>query len=41
MKYAGQEHTGRDGLLYRVMEDRSIAGVEEPLEIGETAEAAE
>ena len=41
MKYAGQEYTGRDGLLYRVMEDRSIAGVEEPLEIGETAEAAE
>lgn len=32
MKYAGQEHTGRDGLLYRVMEDRSIAGMEEPLD---------
>ena len=40
MKYAGQEHTGRDGLLYRVMEDRSIAGVEEPLEETQ-AEAAQ
>jgi chaperonin GroES len=28
-KYAGQEHEGRDGLLYRIMEDRSIAGGEE------------
>lgn len=27
-KYAGFEYTGRDGLLYRVMEDRSIAGIE-------------
>lgn len=41
MKYAGQEHTGRDGLLYRVMEDRSIAGLEEPYAIKPQAEAAE
>jgi|HubBroStandDraft_4_1064222.scaffolds.fasta_scaffold112712_3 chaperonin GroES len=31
-KYAGQEHEGRDGLLYRIMEDRSIAGGEELLQ---------
>lgn len=31
-KYSGQEHTGRDGLMYRIMEDRSIAAGEEPLE---------
>lgn len=26
LRYAGQEYTGLDGVLYRVMEDRSIAG---------------
>lgn len=29
-KYAGEEYTGKDGLLYRVMEDRSLAGFEIP-----------
>jgi chaperonin GroES len=29
-KYAGQEHRGRDGLMYRLMVDKSIAGMEEP-----------
>ena len=29
-KYAGEEYTGKDGLLYRVMEDRSLAGIEIP-----------
>lgn len=29
-KYAGQLHMGRDGLEYRIMEDRSIAAGEEP-----------
>lgn len=28
-KYSGQEYTGLDGELYRVMQDRSIAGVME------------
>ena len=27
-KYAGQEYTGRDGLLYRLMDYESIAGME-------------
>lgn len=27
-KFAGEEYTGKDGLLYRVMEDRSLAGFE-------------
>ena len=27
-KYAGQEYTGADGLVYRLMEDRCIGGVE-------------
>jgi chaperonin GroES len=31
-KYAGQIHTGRDGLEYRIMEDRSIAAGEEVAE---------
>lgn len=31
MKYAGQEHTGRDGLLYRIMEYGCVAGLEEPM----------
>jgi len=30
MKYAGQMHQGRDGLSYRFMEDRSIAGGLDP-----------
>lgn len=34
-KYSGQEHTGRDGMLYRIMQDRAIACVEEP-ELPET-----
>lgn len=29
-KYAGLEFTGRDGLMYRVMEDRQIAAMEMP-----------
>ena len=32
VKYAGSEHKGRDGRLYRVLEDRSISGLEEPAE---------
>jgi chaperonin GroES len=35
-KYAGFEYYGRDGLMYRVMEDRQIAALEIP--IPETAE---
>lgn len=31
-KYAGQEHSGRDGLMYRLMFDGDIAGMEEPYE---------
>jgi len=27
-KYAGQDYMGKDGLMYRLMQDRSIAGVE-------------
>lgn len=30
-RYAGQEYTGVDGQMYRLMEDRSIAGMEVPL----------
>lgn len=32
VKYAGQEYRGRDGLLYRIMQDKSIAAIgdEEP-----------
>lgn len=29
-KYAGQEYTGWDGRLYRLLQDRSVAGVEIP-----------
>jgi co-chaperonin GroES (HSP10) len=29
VKYAGQEYTGIDGLLYRMMDDRAIGGMEE------------
>jgi co-chaperonin GroES (HSP10) len=29
-KYVGQEHSGRDGMLYRIMQDKSIACIEEP-----------
>ena len=32
-KYAGQEHQGRDGQMYRVMRDKDIAAMEEPLEV--------
>jgi chaperonin GroES len=28
-RYAGQEHTGLDGKLYRIMQDRTIAGMED------------
>ena len=28
-RYAGQEHTGLDDKLYRIMQDRSIAGMED------------
>lgn len=31
-KYAGQEYTGLDGLLYRLMADRSVAGMAIPSE---------
>lgn len=31
-RYAGQEYTGLDGEMYRLMEDRSIAGLEVPVE---------
>ena len=27
-KYAGEEYTGKDGLLYRIMDDRAIGGIE-------------
>lgn len=40
-KYAGQEYTGADGLVYRLMEDRCIGGVEIASETEEPgAEAA-
>jgi co-chaperonin GroES (HSP10) len=29
-KYAGIEYDGRDGMMYRLMEDRSIGAIEEP-----------
>lgn len=29
-KYAGQEYTGWDGRMYRLLQDRSVAGVEIP-----------
>jgi co-chaperonin GroES (HSP10) len=38
VKYAGSEHIGRDGLMYRVMEYRSISGIEEPMAVMEAAE---
>ena len=28
-RYAGQDHTGLDGKLYRIMQDRTIAGMED------------
>ncbi|HUY05016.1 MAG TPA: hypothetical protein VMV33_17190 [Rhodocyclaceae bacterium] len=28
-RYAGQEYTGLDGKMYRVMQDRSVAAIEE------------
>jgi co-chaperonin GroES (HSP10) len=31
-KYAGQEHMGRDGQMYRVMRDKDIAAMDEPVE---------
>lgn len=41
-KYSGQEHQGRDGLMYRVMDSRAIAAGEEPEELmsGELASVA-
>lgn len=38
-KYAGQEHLGRDGLMYRIMQDKSIAADEEPEETEMSAAA--
>lgn len=40
VKYAGQEYQGLDGKLYRMMEDRSIGGMEEPLPMVAEVEAA-
>lgn len=36
-KYAGQEYTGWDGKLYRLMQDRSVGGIE--ITDGATADA--
>lgn len=32
VKYAGLEYTGRDGLLYRLMQDKSLGAIELPVE---------
>lgn len=36
-RFAGQEYTGLDGLLYRLLEDRSIAGIEAVQRLGHAA----
>lgn len=38
-KYSGIEYDGRDGLMYRLMEDRCIGAIEEPMpELEQAAE---